>query len=244
MSYITKKYKCKYKLFVTNSASEPKTLLKKFKNIPNISKLHHLTNESMKSLIKKSDITNYEFSPITTTYSNSNKTRKRINFFLPPNYMIPFQKNNEVNKKNIWASQSKLILDKYFLNEQNINKNFSTTENKHEFSHKNKNRVSFCSFKNLALNPRRNKKNNTRKLIQDIQKGLIKRDSNLLEGRKLRRSSQIDKLLFQYLNPNECFEDYVVDCKPSDKYKFFKKQLEKKKTAIEANLIKLKLPLE
>ena len=244
MSYMKKKYKYKYKLFFVSPTSKNKTLLNKFKNLPNISKLQHLTNESMKSLIKKTEITECGFSPAITNYNNSVNTRNKVNFNLPESYSIPTKLKDKTLKKMKSSSQSKSIADRYFFNESYIRKNFSKMGNKPEFMHRNKNRSPVSILQNIGCKERRAKKENTRKLIQDIQKGKIKAGSDLLNGRQLRRSSQIDRLLFQYINPNECFEDYVVDNKPSDKYKSFKKQLEKKKAAIEHNLIKLKVPLE
>jgi hypothetical protein len=47
--------------------------------------------------------------------------------------------------------------------------------------------------------------------------------------KKLKRSSIIDRLLFQVTNPDDCFEDYISSEKPGDKYIKFYKQIKKKK---------------
>ena len=244
MSLIKKKYKYKYKLFFLRPPSESKTIVNENKNLQNIFKSNQLKIKNMKSLMKKSSYTKYNLLPFTTSYDNSVNTYNNKNLFLRKSSMMQTQKCNKILKKLISPCQSKLKIHKYSLKEPTIYKNFSKSRNKQELLNKNQNTPSISKLLNLALNPKSDTKESTRKLIKELQKGKLKLNAELLDGRILKRSSQIDRLLFQYLNPTDCFEDYLADCKPSDKFKFFKKQLEKKRTSIESNLVKLKLPLE
>lgn len=88
------------------------------------------------------------------------------------------------------------------------------------------------SAKSIILNEKKetNKDNNNLEI-----------NNFILDKRKVfRRRSTIDRLIFKLTNKDECYEDYVTDGRPSDKYALFKRQLEKKKKYIEKQLLELR----
>jgi hypothetical protein len=57
---------------------------------------------------------------------------------------------------------------------------------------------------------------------------------------QLHRTSVLDKLILKITNPDEIFEDYLLDNRPGDKYIRFKRNLKKQKVKVEKLLIDLR----
>ena len=57
---------------------------------------------------------------------------------------------------------------------------------------------------------------------------------------QLHRTSVLDKLILKITNPDEIFEDYLLDNRPGDKYIRFKRNLKKQKIKIEKLLVDLR----
>lgn len=246
------------------------TLFDKFKFLPNITKYHYLTNENLLKLIKVDtdnsfvlhrqrtkhnnyNIFNEYLKNAPRTYKNKSITKNRMMFLnysknkssnkninnirqctLNSNYMDInykahihkswcnlFKKNNKLNpyknKKN--KSNHKYQLTSLYTNtitsEESINN--KTKENK-------KSRKSKESLKSKINDENSNSKINT----------------NNNKVKKLRRSSAIDRFLFKLINKDECYEEYVSDGRPIDKYQFFKNQIEKNRKNIEKQLLELR----
>ena len=132
-----------------------------------------------------------------------------------------FKKNNKSkpykNKKNKSNHKYKYKLASLYRNtitsEGSINN--KTKENKKLIKSKE-------SLKSKIIDENNNSKKNTNKV------------------KRLRRSSAIDRLLFKLINKDECFEEYISDGRPIDKYQFFKNQIEKNRKHIEKQLLELR----
>ena len=236
------------------------SLYDKFKMLPNIKKLQNLTNDQLLKLTisndendfinhkQKDNKTNFNEYIFNTIKANSvhlkkkkkplkehilkfynyekikkaNKTfnnirQKTLNSnYLDINYKIDIHKSwCNLFKKSISLSKKNLI-NKY----KRALQNTITTEE------------SMNEYKDIAF-----KKNSNKSLNQKNQIN----DNNILNKRKgFRKSSIIDRFMFKLVNKDECYEDYVSDGRPIDKYLHFRRQLEKNKKYIEKLLLELR----
>jgi hypothetical protein len=248
-----------FKLYDLNNnfSLEIKTcLLDKFKYLPNIKKYHNLTNEKLIQLTKVSEDENsflYHKQRI-----NKNIFKEYINN-IPQTSKNKIMKNNKnkltltlVKNKNSYKNLTN-IRDNA-LNSKMFDINYKPSANKSWgglFRKKNKT--------NLAKTPKQliNKKYkltstktiSTENSINNLNNVFIKeKDTNNNDNeqeenkpiRRFKRSSTIDRLLFKLINKDECYEEYVSDGKPGDKYLYFKNQLIRKKKSIERLLLELR----
>ena len=106
--------------------------------------------------------------------------------------------------------------------------------------------INKCSEKGININKCKtieNKKSNKSLLNTDTLNNNISPKLNNATPhirRGLKKSSMIDRLLFKIKNKDECFEDYVSDGRPIDKYLKFRKQIEKNKKKVEKLLLELR----
>ena len=250
-----------YKLYDLNNnfSLEIKTgLLDKFKYLPNIKKYHNLTNEKLMQLTKVSEdensflyhkqrINNNIFKEYIknipqTTKNKSMKNRKnKLTLNLEKN------KNSYKNLTNIRdnALNSKIFDINY---NPNMHKSWGGLFNKKKKTNLKKTQKQLINKKYKIGSTRTISTDNSIN-IKNINKFTNKEkdaNNNVDEQkinkpiRRFKRSSTIDRLLFKLTNKDECYEEYVSDGKPGDKYLYFKNQLIRKKKSIERELLELR----
>ena len=77
--------------------------------------------------------------------------------------------------------------------------------------------------------------------LGNIESIKIKNNINQKESLKLNKASLIDRLMLKLTNPDESFEDYMIEEKLKDKYIGFKKKINKKMTQIYKMLFEVEL---
>ena len=203
---------------------------------------YYCFNEYLKNIsLAKKNKSEKKGKLIFTNYKINKKTNKTFNAIkqnlinsnvLDINYEINFHKswcnlfkknsnfNSPKNVKKHLYNKCKLIYQNTMTpNDSTIVNNIFTNEKKN-------------SSKSIILNEKKeinNYSNNNPKI------------NNFIFGQKpFRRGSAIGRLLFKLTNKDECYEDYVSDGRPSDKYALFKRQIEKNKKYIEKQLLELR----
>ena len=255
----------KNKIYKFNCFSLDKSnnLYNKFKIIPNIEIYHNLTNEK---LIKLTDI-NIDNSFIIHKQKKRNKTNFKD--YINEISIINYNKSNLKNKlefnnfKNKKLNKTFNNIRKNTLNSSYLDINYKVHNHKswcHLFKKKkkfksgkvinNKYKITFPnsihSEKGININKCKtieNKKSNKSLLNTDTLNNNISPKLNNATPhirRGLKKSSMIDRLLFKIKNKDECFEDYVSDGRPIDKYLKFRKQIEKNKKKVEKLLLELR----
>ena len=238
------------------------TLFDKFKFLPNIKKYQNLTNEKLvklteanednsfiihKQKMKYNNTINHYSNSITHSNNNKSLIKKRLLFkafvknknknktfdnirqytlnsnYLDINYKAHIHKSwCTLFKKYIKPKLRKQINDKYKLTLHNTITSEESTNINNTFENKKLNK-SVISQKTK---------------IKDVSPKMNNFINNKKKG--LRKSSAIDRFLFKLVNKDECFEDYISDGRPIDKYQYFKKQIEKNKKYYEKQLLELR----
>ena len=257
----------------------------KYKNIPGIEKLHHLSklyidnlltdektvtenstfrykNNSARNDIKSNN--RYTDSNDVLIESNNNSKIKRLYVTnLNPNKKINKNINYNLNKTSSWDFR-KLTRNTILSYSNDINytcnKNCQISEKislkpiVKSFLLDKKN---FETNSNSILNLENNKlktftqSNNSTKTNNEND-GIIKSEENKNNSdnnfysvfnniKKVKRSSQIDRLIFKIENPEECFEEFVDKEKPGDKYQAFRNQILRHRNKIDKMIIGVKL---
>ena len=232
-------------------------LNKKFRDLPGISKFHNLTNEKINDLINinSNSIMFYNYNNIKTNFIEcyKNKTeRNNTPLFNKSHYNnkenINYSNNTSYNKKKL----KKYIIDSkrsdLYLNDINSNtkNNIFNLKSNNQHLHNRNNNYSFSFSKNLTNVTDNTSSNFKRFNLDNINKisnnyKLQYWISSLRESIKnfdyFHRGSKIDRLIFYIEKPGECFEENLLDEKPSDKYQSFKNQISQHKNKLE-NIIK------
>ena len=242
-------------------------LNKKFQDLPCLSKFHNITDEKISDLIKSNN--NDTFNPSKSykianlknnfNYKNKNKLHLKRN-------KTPLLKNNTINdgryiskinnnfiinknKKNLKRFKISSKIKNLKLNEMNLNftKSQSYLKNKYEHNSEyiNTNSLSktqkpiivndtiSSNIKKIKLN-KINTNLETKMWLNSIKDSIEEFDF-------FRRSSKLDRLLFYMVNPEECFEENLLDIRPGDKYQSLKNQIIKHKSKLESILNEIKL---
>ena len=257
----------------------------KYKNIPGIEKLHHLSKLYIDNLLTdektvtenstfryknnfaRNDIKSnnrYTDSNDVLIESNNNSKIKRLYVTnLNPNKKINKNINYNLNKTSSWDFR-KLTRNTILSYSNDINytcnKNCQISEKislkpiVKSFLLDKKN---FETNSNSILNLENNKlktftqSNNSTKTNNEND-GIIKSEENKNNSdnnfysvfnniKKVKRSSQIDRLIFKIENPEECFEEFVDKEKPGDKYQAFRNQILRHRNKIDKMIIGVKL---
>ena len=235
------------------------TLYNKFKMLPNLKKYQNLTNERLLQLTVNNDKNDFIMHKQKNDKKGSNIFNEYINNTIKTNSMhsknnkseknhsikfYKFKKNKASNKEFNNISQ-KILKSNYFDINYKISLHkswcnlFKKIKPKTSKNIKNKNIVSIqntltteesaIEHKNITLEKKGNKSISESNSANKFQR-----------KRGLRKYSAIDRFLFKLVNKDECYEDYVSDGKPIDKYLLFKQQIEKKKKYIEKHLLELR----
>ena len=249
--------------FKSSEIEIPLIFSKKFEVIPNIKKLHYLTNKDLNAIIETNDYSNNYFCLNNNNSANKEELKTICNIknkiemynSIPVMKCIKNKKKNENEKifsKEIFfnntisnlssKSSHNFIIDKnksFYLRNKLLNKNYLKTriltENDIDFINQYEKSSKYLYNKNnrydlknyLFQEIKTNKKNN---------KNSSNKNSNSFNKKKnktlLRRSSVIDRLVFNLERPLDCFEEHVISEKPGDKYQSLKNQLVKEKNKI------------
>jgi hypothetical protein len=250
-----------YKLYDLNNnfSLEIKTsLFDKFKYLPNIKKYHNLTNEKLIQLTKVSEdensflyhkqrINNNIFKEYINNIPQTSKNKSMKNNKNKLTFNLEKNKNSYRNLTNIRdnALNSK-IFDINYTPDIHIswaglfNKKKKTNLAKTQKQLINK-KYKITSAKTISTDNsiNINNLNNTINKEKDNNNNSDEQKINI-PIRRFRRSSTIDRLLFKLTNKDECYEEYISDGKPGDKYLYFKNQLIRKKKSIERELLELR----
>ena len=244
-----------------NDSKIPLNFSKKFRDLPNIEKLHYLTNKDINAILQPNENSNNYFCINKNNSERINRTRDQLssndkkklkinnNTPLKKSYKnIIFNENlkenqqifdnkiiyNYTNKKNKINNNFKINNKKAFIlgnNKIPNNNNFETkmlTENDIDFINQSKNKYNKFDSKNDLLEEKMSRRNS--KDENDYVNGSPY--STKINKALLRRSSVIDRLVFNLEKPLDCFEEHVIDEKPGDKYQLLKNQLAKEKNKI------------
>lgn len=234
-----------YKLYNLNNKFSlviKKTLLDKFKYLPNINKYHNLTNKKLLELtepnedhsfiLHKQKINNYFIKKYNNNYICHTCENKQISNDKDKSIII--SEKNKGGNNNIRDNilKSECSNNKFRIRFSLLNKfdsRNSTNNNKKIFNKKYKlNTYNFINNKNINKELKANNDNYLYSKSFSVQK------------KRNKSSSTNRKLLYELINKNENSEDNISDGKPGDKYKFFKNQLEKKKKILFKQLIELR----
>ena len=245
-----------------------KALIDKFQILPNIKKYHNLTNEKLLKLIEidndnsfnkhKQRIKNNNYNynlfneyinniPKRSKNKSSMNSRLMLRYYKKSHNTINNIRQNTLNsnymdinyKANIHNSWYKLLKNNKENNKacNTFNSHKKTKNNFHQFSLKKiMTMTSDNSINNKTIT------NEKKKPRKSFLKNTISNESKIhhTQVKRVRKSSAIDRFLFKMLNKDECYEDYVSDGRPCDKYQFFKNQIEKKRKHIEKQLLELR----
>ena len=269
----------------------PPNLIKKFRDLPGISKCHNLTNNKINDIIKSSDNLYYYKNNLISkskrdinSIKNLNKNIK--NFLLNSNFNFYKNENkksaksyrkNRTNKLSNITLQNYEFIKKSFdskffksnLNEENnmSTSSLNTIKNEHKtdtYLSQDKNEKNKININLSSIKGNKNKKinkNNIKIILNNIRNAKMdpvnKNNENLFTSKWLlsiinsirnydrgrRRSSVVDRLVFNIEKPEECFEENLMikEEKPGDKYLLFKYQLMQHKSKLDGILRDIKL---
>ena len=183
---------------------------------PFLKTYRHLNSSIFSNLTSREPKGFYNYDTLTNLNSISDNSKR--------SYFEDMNKNEEKNNKKLFLTISngrrKLILRNNDINENITNmKTAQTIETGKKNKTKKKIKISTKSLSNQI--------NLENILLKKNLKSDKTSETNI--PKKLKRSSIIDRLLFQVTNPDDCFEDYISSEKPGDKYIKFYKQIKKKK---------------
>ena len=256
--------KCPYKLYDLNNnfSLEIKTgLLDKFKNLPNIKKYHNLTNEKLIQLTKVSEdensfiyhrqgINNNIFKEYINSIPQTSKNKSLKNN--KNKLILNFDKNKD-SYKNLTNIRENALNSKIFDINYNpkVNKSWGGLFNKKKKTNFAKTQKQLINKKYKITNVKTISTDNSINVnylnsLMNKEEDVKDTNSNVEDQkinkpiRRFRRSSTIDRLLFKLTNKDECYEEYVSDGKPGDKYLYFKNQLVRKRKSIERELLELR----
>jgi len=248
-----------YKLYDLNNnfSLEIKTgLLDKFKHLPNIKKYHNLTNDKLLQLTKiredensfiyhKQRVDNNIFKEYINNIPQTTKNKSVKN---NKNNLTLNLEKNKISYKNLTSIRDNALKSKIFdINYKlNTHKSWGGLFNKKKKKHFAKTekklinkKYKINSIKTISTDNSINNLNNYLNKEKDTNNNTDEQKTNI-QIRRFRRSSTIDRLIFKMTNKDECYEEYVSDGKPGDKYLYFKNQLVKKKKSIERELLELR----
>ena len=229
-----------------NDFSESKNSFKIYKKIPEIEKFFNINDKLIDNLKSKESMGLFEanFSSFSKDYNHrKNCLSLRVNKNKKTKGILNLK--NAKNKKHIQFVERK----SFRLKSSPIRKSNSNT-----FFDDNQSNLSI-EIPPLPFRRKPKKKSSTLsanfKYKKDYLKiKTIKSISSLSsyvnpknEEQKpfqLHRTSVLDKLILKITNPDEIFEDYLLDNRPGDKYIRFKRNLKKQKVKVEKLLIDLR----
>ena len=213
-------------------------------NIHYINSSYILTESNSNSSNKKFYVTNININKNVNKNVNNNiynnedkgcvwesrKLRRNVIFSYLNDINYTYNKNCKISEKKIVkpSVKSLLIKKKNFGINPNDLLNF---ENKKLKVFLKENNIPQTNRKNIEpIKTEENKNNGTNNFYSVFNK--IKR---------VKRSSQIDRLLFKIENPEECFEEFVDKEKPGDKYLAFRNQILRHRNKIDKMILEVKL---
>ena len=198
---------------------------------------YYINNVANKKKNKPIKIQRALFSNYSKTKSNKtfNNIRQYIlnSNYLDLNYKIDLHKSwCSLFNKNKTLNISKNKIKKKEIDNKNkktFQKTLTTDESiKNNKKQAKKNKI---SSKSIILNEKKHINNSFNKKIND---------TNLNQGKVKKKFSAIDRFLFKLQHKDECYEDYISDGKPTDKYIHFKRLMEKNQKNIEKQLLELR----
>lgn len=233
------------------------TMTKKFKFLPGVNKLHHLTDQKIQDMINgssenKSEPMNISFNKIRnmkksfksnynlTNINNYNEREAIIN--IDPSINANFRKTqkNTVISNAFKTSFIQNKKKKKFVVKNKINNTVDAkSQSVSPFGiHKVMNLTRKDSDKLININNLINKNIN---IQEKHSKWLTSYNEYLKKFNLLNRSSMIDRLIFYLEKPLDCFEENVYEEKPGDKYQKFKNQIIRHKYKIYDTINEIKL---
>ena len=179
----------------------------KYSYIPGVSKMKHLSNSIIESLISREGLPKSKSrNDININSQLSSKTQS-------------FPINLKANSHYLTFKKSKPKINPH---KNSINSNILMKNNKLLFANMGVSKKR--SLLQLATQSKEFSKSNTEDTISNdlfLQKG------------KIKRSSLVDRYVFKIANPDGVMEDYIIEeDKPGDKYKRFKNQIMKGKNKV------------
>ena len=204
----------------------------------------NLHNKNHNNFINKDNNTQF----LIKNFKNINNKAYNNRYQNNNNYVI--NKNKKMFKKlSVDSKKMKSNLNKININITNSlsyfkNKNehmkINTSDNNNSLlkSKKGKSIIHTIasSAKKIKLSKGDKLSNNLeiKKWLESIQNSIDKYDY-------YNRGSKVDRLIFYMINPEECFEDNLIDIKSGDKYLLLKKQIARHKNKLESILKDIKL---
>lgn len=189
----------------------------------NFDDINYLPNK--KSQSKKPNKNNDKTIKLNILSFNNEQTDKKIISKIS-------DKRNSVIKNNKTEIYLNLREDNILETSSEKSKSSNKNEKNNNDSHNYKLKNYIQSFQNKVLNNKEDQGNRINS-IENLNTNIF----DQIRGYK--RYSTRDRLKFKKENPNEIFEDYITDIKPSDKHKLFKKQIELCKKVIKEELYKI-----
>lgn len=176
----------------------------KFSYIPGVSKMKHLSNTIIESLISRESLTESKSrNNININSQLSSKTHSFPVNLKANSHFLTFKKNKPKIKTQKLSS--------------NLLKN-----NKLLFANMG------VSTKRSLLQLANQSKDTSKSITEDTNSNNL-----FLQKGKIKRSSLVDRYMFKIANPDGVMEDYIIEGdKPGDKYKRFKNQILKGKNKV------------
>ena len=231
-------------------------IYKNLQDIDDMKKFHNITLEKLSDLINtneeidKSNYPKYKYNNLKIKIKTD---EKKVNSYIKNIQLTkkPIQKNTFTQISNNEQHPENIIYPKYInniklmnINDINLNKDnilpyLSTKSNENTALNK------YTSLSKTRKNTLENKSNSkskklfmnktnttyaTNKWLESIRDSIKKYDI-------LHRRSRIDRLIFVIENPDDCFEENLLEEKPGDKYILLKNQMKRHKYKFE-NIIR------
>ena len=231
---------------------------KRIRALSNENKLKKLQKINLLSIITKNKFKKAKLN-FKSLKKNTELSRNKTIYNLSKLNNFPYLSENSIKNLTSKELQGNYNFEtirkekKYLLDEENLEKKvlykkIQSTKKKLFLTNNNIRPYSYRSFSTdlttTKITNNEEKKiliNKPKPKLENINSFQIKNNINPKESLKLSKASLIDRLMLKLTNPDESFEDYMIEEKLRDKYIGFKKKINKKMTQIYKMLFEVEL---
>jgi hypothetical protein len=230
-------------------------------------KIRELSKENKIKKLKKinllSIITRNKFKKAKVNFKsikhNSELSRNKTKYNFSKLNNFPYLSENSIKNltsrelQGYYNFETKRTDKNHLLDEENLEKKvlykkIQSNKKKLFLTNNNFPPYSYRSFSTDLTNPKMSNNDEKKKLkmkpnqkLGNLNSFTIKNNIHQKESLKLSKASLIDRLMLKLINPDESFEDYMIEEKLRDKYIGFKKKINKKMTQMYKMLFEVEL---